>query len=48
MEPSTNTISIILRTVLVMEARLLMVIPDRQETIFLVAEQTTIHSCSKG
>jgi len=47
-ELSANKMCITLKSVLVVGYLSSMVIPYRQETLFLVTEQTTIHSCSSG
>ena len=41
---STSKMCIILGSIMVLRSQLFMVTPSRQETVFLVAEQTTIHS----
>jgi len=46
--PSTSQMCIIFRSVIVIGPQLTIVTPYRQETIFVVAEQTTVYSCFNG
>jgi len=46
--PTANTMCIILGSIMVIGSLLSMVTPYRQETLLLVADQTSIHSCPNG